>query len=183
MSRTKPAEVEIETPAIVTPAHTQDRELTTVAGGPRGWRKLSPLQVAHQKNQLAGGNPNYHAHQRYEAAMIYTAYFDTAQPNLPSSSDFDRVRGAGNGLPLSQAYCNATQALIAIESHLGRADRTIVRKVCGEGETLANAVRLACGPDFAKATLARFREALDALIEAEEAARRKPRVMNMRVLP
>jgi hypothetical protein len=49
---------------------------------------------------------------------------------------------------------------------MGANDAAIVRLVCGEGYTPAEAVRRVCGEGYRDATLARFREALDTAVTA-----------------
>lgn len=172
---------EIQSPAIVRPSHIQDRELTTVAGGPRGWRNVSPLQAAFAKGQLYGGNRKYDGLQRLDAGTVYSDTFALSQSSGRNILDLSS-HGRGGGLPYSIAQGQALCEIAVLDSHLGIRDRTIIRKVCGEGASLAEAVALACGPDFAKATLPRFRESLDALIEALEASRRSPNKVRMEIL-
>lgn len=166
-------------PAIVREDHVQDRELTTVAGGPRGYRRLTPLQSAFDKGQLGGGSQKYNATQRMQAGEVYERHFLTSQASGRNMLDLDRAFGSSGGTTLGQAQIDAIRALVSIDSHLGLRDRSIIRAVCGEGCWPSEAVSKACGTDFAKATLPRFREALDALIEALESVRRKPRAVNM----
>jgi hypothetical protein len=54
--------------------------------------------------------------------------------------------------------------------------------VCGENYFPSEAVRMVCN-DYKDTVSARFREALDALIEAMEAVRREPRKFNTEVRP
>lgn len=170
-------------PAFVRPDHAQDRELTTVAGGPRGWRKLSPLQSAYERGQLSGGNPKYLALQRFEAGLTYTAHWDISQSSGKNILDADRISCSGSGLAFTEVQFDALGAIKAIESNLSLRDKTIIRKVCGEGLWPSEAVALACGTDYTKATLARFREALDSLIEAIEVARHRRGMSSLRVAP
>lgn len=65
---------EIEGPARITPLHVQDRELTTVAGGPKGWRRLDGLQYLKDRklidsNQFQAGErlQNDYAEAQMEA--------------------------------------------------------------------------------------------------------------------
>lgn len=165
MTRT-PSEDEVVGPAIIRADYACDRNLTKIIGGPKGWRRLSPLQQANRKNQLAGGNPKYCASDRLEAGTAYSEHFDLAQSSGRNLLDLDHARGKIGGLPFSDAQANAIRWLQSVESHMGNADRVIIRKVCGEGLTPAEAIVHACGRDYAKATLARFREALDALCDS-----------------
>jgi hypothetical protein len=45
-----------------------------VAGAARAWRKLSPLEAAYAKGQLAGGNPKFTAAQRFKAGNAMRRY-------------------------------------------------------------------------------------------------------------
>jgi hypothetical protein len=88
------------------------------------------------------------------------------------STDINLVSG-GAALSLTQAMAGAIKRIIVVDSHLKKQDRAIVRRVCGEGLWPSKAVREACGEHYDKATLPRFCEAPDNLIEAIEAARRR----------
>ena len=46
-----------------------------MAGAAKAWRKLSPLEAAYAKGQLAGGNPKFTAAQRFEAGQRYAQIF------------------------------------------------------------------------------------------------------------
>ena len=76
--------------------------------------------------------------------------------------------GAGTSITLGMA--DATKRIIAIDCHLKKQDREIIRHVCGEGWWPSVAVRHACGEHYDKAVVPRLCEALDNLIEAIEAA-------------
>lgn len=150
-------------PAVVTPFHRFDRELTTRAGGPRAWRSLSPLQAAFERGQLNGGNRRFLPEQRFEAGIFYERHFLTAHAS--GRNCLELSSGGHNGASgLSQAQMDALKALALIHNRLSPNDSHIVRKVCGEGETPVNAIATACGPDYRFSTMVRFREALDALV-------------------
>lgn len=166
-------------PAIITPMHRKDRHFiddqTKKVSQQRAWRKLSPLEACYAKNQLVGGNPAYSPINRYEAGKAYTEMFDLSQKSGRDSTqalNMTAPGGFGAGT-LSQASSTALTQRISIESHMGARDRQIIRMVCGEGYQPAEAVRHVCG-DYQHTVAARFREALDALIEAMETARRYP---------
>ena len=59
-----------------------------------------------------------------------------------------------------------------VEAAMGANDWLIVRRVCGENYSVAQAVA-AISPAYKFSTLARFREALDALVEARATAKRR----------
>jgi hypothetical protein len=60
---------------------------------------------------------------------------------------------------------------VGAEQAMGANDWLICRLVCGENHTVADAVQ-AIGPGYKFSTLARFREALDALASGMKEARR-----------
>ena len=148
-----------------------------IVPGNRGWRRREPLVAAFEKGQLAGGK--YHAATRYEAAVSYGRVFSTAQSSGRDSTQALNVTGGAKGAGLPQAQADAIRALAVIHSHLGQRDRMIVLMVCGEGYKPVQAVRETCGEDYRDTVPARFREALDALIEAMDEARRAPNVVRM----
>jgi hypothetical protein len=59
-----------------------------------------------------------------------------------------------------------------VESAMGANDWLIVRRVCGENYTVAQAVAQV-SPGYRLSSLARFREALDSLVEARASVRRR----------
>lgn len=160
----------IQSPAIVTKLHVQDRNLTRDTGSKKGWRKLSPLERAYENGQLGGDGQMPKA--RRDAGMEYGEMFRLSQSSGRDSTDLDRVSGAGQGLAFAEKQGIALRQIASIDSHMGRRDRLIVRMVCGQEFFPSEAVAAACGSDSAKRTMPRFREALDALIEAMETARR-----------
>jgi hypothetical protein len=167
-----------EAPAVITPLHRKDRVISPVTGAPRAYRKLSPLEATYQKGQLGGGADRYLAQDRFDAGMRYAGLFDLAQVSGRDSTQAMNLNGGSStSLTLPQAQIDAIRELVSVESHLGERDRRIVRMVCGLGEWPSKAVA-AVSADYERATVPRFKEALDALIEAFETARRQPgRVM------
>ena len=91
------------------------------------------------------------------------------------STDINLVSG-GAAAPITQPMVDATKRIIAIDCHLKKQDRAIIRHVCGEGWWPSVAVREACGEHYDKAVVPRLCEALDNLIEAIDAARRQKRL-------
>lgn len=162
----------IDGPAKLQPDHVQTRNLTTVAGGPKGWKRESPLEAAYDRGQLAGGSQTHTAEERYEAGMLYTKFFDTAQPGTKDSTDIERVMHSGSGEAFTTAQAVAIRSLVSIDSHMSQRDRMIIRMVCGQGFFASEAVRHVCGDDYRHTVWARFREALDGLVEAVAQARK-----------
>lgn len=152
-----------QAPAIVARDHVRDRVISPVAGAAKAWRKLSPLEQAYARGQLAGGNPAISAAQRFEAGQRYAAIFAACESQGRDSTQLLNVSRSYGGAPLGLGQRAAMDKLRAIESALSPNDAAIVRKVCGEDFTPAESVRSVCGGDYRDATLARFREALDGL--------------------
>jgi hypothetical protein len=116
----------------------------------------------------------YTAAQRFEAGQNYAEICLLAEGGGgKDSTQALNVNRGGQGFILPQSQQSAIRARIVIESHMGERDRRIVRRVCGEGHEPAAAVKDICG-DYQHTVAARFREALDCLIEAMEQARRYP---------
>lgn len=163
-------------PAVVTDLHTRARDISVVAGSPKGWNKWTPLEAFFDKRRKASPSEKLTAEDivRFNAGQQYTVLWDTAQSSGKDSTQSLNVsRGGGSGLPLSQRQHDAIRALVAVESHLGQRDRIIIRMVCGQGSFPSEAVAMV-GTGYAKATTPRFLEALDALADSFEAVRKAP---------
>lgn len=162
------AEEEIASPVLITPLHVQDRTLSKVAGSPQGWRKMSVIEHAYEHERLGAKDSNG-ARDRLSAATFFTKIWDCAQKaGRDSTASLNAGGYGGSGLPLTEAQQSAIRRLVAIEMHLGRNDRMIVRGVCAWGYTLNEAVH-----DLAKLqrdtrVSGRVCEALDALADAIE---------------
>ena len=174
-SSVRDAAPKADAPAIITPLHVKDRSyVAEVTDGPRtrrvlagakAWRKLTPLEAAYAKGQLAGGAPQNSALTRLEAGKRYAGIFVGTETSGRDSTQMVAISKSGGGASLSQSQMAALRALAAVEARLGMRDRRIIRLVCGEGFAPVEAVRAACGDDYKHTTAARFREALDALVE------------------
>lgn len=192
MSKSATAETEpddVAAPAIITPMHVQDRHTHTRAGSKMAWTRLSFFEQAHRLGHLIDRDkcgPTEEdektkaeigrALNRYNAGNEFTGLFLIGDPNssFPGASDLSRVRVAGSKLPWSQHQHEARSELRLIKQCLGVRDYKIVEAVCGMDVKISKAVA-AITPGYKFATLVRFREALDALIDAMETARRLPR--------
>lgn len=171
----------IESPAIIGDDHVRNRAFVidvpdgrttkrVIAPG-KGWRRLSPLEQAYLRGQLAGGAPRHDALARFEAGKRYGEMFALAQSTGRDSTDMDRISRSGGGASISDSQAAAIRAVIAVESRLSERDRAIVRMVCGQGFFPSEAVRQVCA-DYKHTIPARLREALDGLVEGFEASRR-----------
>jgi hypothetical protein len=173
----------IEAPPVIAGDHVQNRafviEIADRAGQAKrviapgkGWRRLSPLEQAFLRGQLAGGAARHDARARFEAGKRYGEMFALAQSSGRDSTDLDRISKSGGGASLSDSQASAIRRLIAVDSRMSANDRAIVRLVCGEGFFPSEAVRQVCA-DYRHTIPARLREALDGLVEAMESARRE----------
>lgn len=175
---------QIEAPAIITPLHRQDRAFRNDGGqlvtGQVAWSKLTHVEAYFDQGRLAGGNPAYGEGQRFAAAQHYAKLYLIAEP---SGTDSTQALNISRSMSTGSANTARTAAgikLAVIHSHLGQKDRQIIEMVCGRDYSPAEAVRTVCG-DYRDTVAARFREALDALVEALEQARRNPKIINMEV--
>lgn len=163
--RTAP-KVFVDGPAVLHSGHVQDRVISPAAGAPKAWRNLSPLESAHAKNQLSGGNQRYSAAQRFEAGTNYAQIFLIANgAGGRDSTQAMNVAGGTAGYEMPQSQQMAFRALAEIDGCMGARDARIIRRVCGEGNKVTETVMDICA-DYDRTAPARFREALDALIES-----------------
>lgn len=156
----------IEAPVLITPLHVQDRETSKVAGAPKGWRKLEPLEAAYAQDRLGPKDSNA-ARDRYDAGRMFTRLWDASQSAGRDSTQAFDFCGGGQGVPLTLAQQSAIRRLVAIELHLGVRDRTIIRGVCAYGHNPSEAMELAKLGRDTRVT-PRLCEALDALCDAIE---------------
>lgn len=178
-----PAEI-IESPARIRQGHVQDRNLSVVAGQAKGWSNLeeSPIALAFIEWGLSSRHENYspkfNGKARWEAICAYDEIHHAANPSGRDSTDLDIVSGGG-GFPISESKSDGIKKLIAVKSWMAEKDRVIIQRLV-EGWSLAGAVREACGEEFKFSVRARVRDALDALIQALESARRNEWKFTMR---
>jgi hypothetical protein len=168
-----------QAPSVITPLHVKDRAFVAevaegqrtrrVVSNARAWRKLTPLETAFARGQLAGGASRdcggHSAEERFAAGKRFCGIYDGAQTSGRDSTQMQAISRSGGGASLGQSQMAALKALARIEARLGARDARILRMVCGEGFAPVDAVRAACGDDYKHTIAARFREALDALVE------------------
>ena len=174
---------EIEGPAKIEADHVQNRAFVVdvpgrgkavIAPG-KAWRRLSPLEQAFLRGQLAGGAPGHDSEARFQAGKRYGEMFAIAQATGRDSTNLDKITGSGaSSHSISDSQAEAIRRLILVDMKLGARDRAIVRMVCGQGFFPSEAVRQVCA-DYRHTIPARLREALDALVEAFETVRRERR--------
>lgn len=157
----------IEGPAKETGLHVWNRPATDDHMRPIVGRmactKWTPLEAAYHQGKL-GEKDSADARSRLNAGLTYAGHWDGAQASGRDSTqalNISRSIGAGSD---NSSRTIAAANLATIEAALSQRDRIIIRMVCGEGHFPSEAVALV-SPDYAKATVPRFREALDALAE------------------
>lgn len=187
MTTKKPTFTPAETPAILTPAFVQDRELSTVAGAPKGYRRADALNHYRTKSFLAGGRcicgqaPRdcFCVKLRAQLWEDYETLFMTAQESgTDSTQGLNVSHSRGSKTFPDGPQSDAMNKLIALDSNMKEEDRLIIRNVCGLGFWPSEAIREVCG-DYQDVIPARMREALNALHAASESVRRKPKVVRM----
>jgi hypothetical protein len=177
----KPAEDKIESPAVVTADHVRNRALRT--GSKKGWSRLAGYEKAYNRGGLvcrenctsapAAEEEKARAYDRFVAARDMDLGLHRCQTPFAPGSDFERVRGSGGaGTPGAFAdHARDTKDFWRrVEAGMGANDWMICRMVCVEGYSIAQAVT-SVSPIYKCVSLARFREALDALVAAMRLAR------------
>lgn len=165
-SKGEPDWDDIQAPAIITPLHAQDRELSKVAGSPRAWRRMSQLEAAYMQERLGARDSN-EARDRLQAGLVFTRIFDASQRGSRDSTEAFAGESGGQRVAYTEAQGAALARLARIEAHLGERDKIICRAVLAFGHSPAQAMALArLGKDTRVS--ARFCEALDALADALE---------------
>ena len=173
----------VEGPVVISSDHVQDRVLSGRAGAKKGWSKLAPYEKEFRRGALVckerctgattTREEEARALDRFAAARALDEAWQVINAPFPGGVDFDRVRGSG-GVPgaFADHARDAKDFWRRVEGALGANDWLICRMVCGEGHSVAQAV-MTVSPAYKFSTLARFREALDALIDAMRRARKR----------
>lgn len=132
-----PAKKPDSEPEMPTPhAHgdfVQDRALSTRAGAKMGWRNRRPSERA-----LLDGKIDHDEMAAWEA---YSGFFDAI--GRSGKDSLELVTGGGSGIPFTQSQVDAIRIIQKIEAKLCPQHRLIVRKLCGEGYTMAQACKAA----------------------------------------
>jgi hypothetical protein len=171
----------VERPAVVMSDHARDRVLGVGAGAKKGWSRLTVYEREFRRGSFVckercGGKAETEAEvrralDRYEAAKAFDEGWQVCAASWPGSSGFDRVKGGG-GVPgaFIDHQRDEKDYWRRVEAAMGANDWLIIRRACGENYSVAQAVA-AISPAYKFSTLARFREALDALVEARARVR------------
>lgn len=158
---------EVEPPAKIHEGHALDRELTTVAGGPKGWRNYDehPLTKALADEKI---EPD-----EYAAGEIYRAFFEKIGRSGRDSTDL--TTGGGSRTPFTESQVDAIRAIDKIEAALKVTTPravNIIRHFCGEGWKASDVV-WAAGIQDRNKTWEVIRLCLSKLATAIEKARVK----------
>lgn len=174
-------EERVERPAVIQADHVQGRVVSGRAGAKAGWSRLTVYEREFRLGHLvcaaaAAQRPREEegrALDRLAAARAFDEGWQVCHASFPGGVDFDRVRSSG-GVPgaFVDHQRDAKDFWRQVEQAMGRNDWMICRRVCGENYAVAAAVQ-AISPGYKFSTLARFREALDALVDGMKRARRK----------
>jgi len=172
----------VESPAVIDADHVQDRVLGKAAGARKGWSKLTvyerEFRLGHLRcKERCGTKDGAEAEGRLEAdrfaaARAFDLGWQLCTASWPGGGSFDLVKTSG-GVPgaFVDHQREAKQFWRRVEQAMGANDWLICRRVCGENFSVAAAVT-AINPGYRFSTLARFREALDALAGAMKRAKR-----------
>jgi len=173
----------IDGPAVIGADHVRDRVLSKGAGAKAGWSRLTVYERAFRLGQMlckercvgAAREEEGRALDRFAAARAFDTGWQICQAGFPGGVDFDRVRSSG-GVPGGFAdHQRDTKAFWRrVEQAMGTNDWMICRRVCGENYAIAETVQ-AISPGYRFSTLARFREALDALVDGMKRAKQSGR--------
>ena len=181
MKKAKAPEDQIDGPAVITSDHLRNRTLSARAGSKKGWSRLTGYEKAHNKGQLMCREASRGAHnidqqrhradERFQAAQSFDRGWRNCQVPFPSGTDLDRVRGGG-GVPgaFADHARDAKEFWRRVQAAMGANDWIICKMVCCDGYSVAEAVTLV-SPAYKCTTMARFREALDGLIEGMNRAK------------
>lgn len=108
---------------------------------------------------------------RRDAGNAFVEAWDIRERGSKDCTDLSRGGAAENADGMTTARIDASKLLRGWEVHMGPNDWMLVRRVCGENFTPAQAVAT-ISPSYKDASLPRFREALDGLIAGQIAARK-----------
>jgi hypothetical protein len=183
VSRVRRQEEQPEGPAAVRGDHVQDRMLSGRAGAKAGWSRLTVYEKEFRRGHLmckercgsaaAAKDEEARALDRFVAARAFDEGWQVCNASFPGARGWDEVR-SGGGTPggFVDHQRDTKDFWRRVEQAMGTRDWQICRRVCGENCTVAETVQ-AISPGYKFSTLARFREALDALVEAMATARRR----------
>lgn len=161
-------------PARLHEGHARSRLLGAYAGAPRGFvnEHESTLDRYASKGLLATHSESHSditSELRVTAGHAFRRLCERSRGSTRDSSQLV-ISGARSRGTISDNSAQAKDDLKRIEGRMGKNDAKLVRMVCDEGFWPSEAVR-SIDPAYRDATVPRFREAMDALVIAFEAAR------------
>jgi hypothetical protein len=106
---------------------------------------------------------------RRDAGNAFVEAWDIRERGTKDSTDMSRGGGAGESDGFTRARIDAIKKLRSWELHTGQNDYMLVRLVCGMGDSPAQAVAR-ISTSYRDASLPRFREALDGLVNGQRLA-------------
>ena len=177
------AEETVEEPAVIGPDHARDRILSPRAGAKQGWSRLTVYEKEFRRGHMrckerctgvnAAREEEARALDRFAAARAFDEGWRICHAPFPGGVDFDRVKGSG-GVPgaFADHARDAKDFWHRVQGAMGANDWLICRMVCGENFSVAEAVTMVSRA-YKFSTLARFREALDALIQGMKHAKKR----------
>lgn len=179
--RAAPKVVPVDGPAVITDDHVQDRLLTSRAGSQVGWTRLAvyekEFRLGHlscrtkSKTPVGRAEEEKMAFQRRDACLAFDEGWQICNASWPSVFDPGRIKVAGCPGSFVDHQRDAKDYWRRVEASMGPKDWAICRRICGEGCTVVQAMA-DVAPGYIHERLARFREAVDALIIGMEAGRR-----------
>ena len=176
----------VDGPAVIGEGHVRDRVLSPRAGAKAGWSRLTVYERAfrlghltckeHCTSPTATREEEGRALDRFAAARAFDTGWQICNAGFPGGVDYDRISSGSGGVPgaFVDRQRDAKAFWRRVEQAMGANDWLICRRVCGENYAVAETVQ-AINPGYRFSTLARFREALDALVIAMAAAKRTNR--------
>lgn len=172
MTKTSEAAQEPIGPAIITADHVQDRTLHTRAGTKLGWQRLpiyeKEFRLGHLCCKIAASKHGIQeeikrANARRDAAEAFDEGWRICNASGFATFSPDRIQVVGCPGSFVDHQRDTKTFWRRVELSMGSNDWMICRRVCGEGCKVAETV-ISIQPGYRDSTLARFREALDALI-------------------
>lgn len=165
---------EIQAPAIISDDFAQTRNVTTRAGAKKGWERLTVYEKEFRLGHLtdkkrctsnaATEEEIKKSFERRDAAKEFDEGWAICLASWPAGFDPNRIKVAGVPGGFCDHQRDVERFWERVRQEMGTNDWMICRRVCGEGYKVAETIA-AITPSYRDASLVRFREALDALVE------------------
>lgn len=167
---------DIQSPARIHDDHAMTRHISTRAGSKTAWERLSVYEKEFRKGGLldrerAKSSPGAmkdeigKALERRDAAREFDEGWAICSASWPSGFNPDSIKVAGCPGSFVDHQRDVKRFWERVRQSMGTNDWMICRRVCGEGYKVAETIA-AITPSYRDSSLVRFREALDALLEA-----------------